>query len=118
MRDANTSSEDTMKRITVKDIMTASPACCTPDTELSEAARLMVEHDCGEIPVVDAKESMKTVGVITDRDITCRAVGAGKNPLTMKVRNCMSTPVVTIDRDATLDGAARSSRAIRCGACR
>jgi CBS domain-containing protein len=87
----------------VEDIMTESPACCTPDSELYEAARLMVECDCGEIPVIESRESMKPVGVVTDRDITCRIVGARKNPLELKVRDCMSSPVVTIARDASLE---------------
>ena len=40
----------------VKDIMTRDPACCTPDTDLQEVAGLMVEHDCGGIPVVDDRQ--------------------------------------------------------------
>ncbi len=50
----------------VKDIMTRDPACCTPATNLQEVARLMVEHDCGEIPVLENRQSMKPVGVVTD----------------------------------------------------
>ena len=50
----------------VKDIMTRDPACCTPDTDLQEVAGLMVEHDCGGIPVVDDRQSMKPVGIVTD----------------------------------------------------
>jgi len=67
----------------VTDIMTKNPACCTPDTNLQEVAMLMVEHDCGETPVVKDKKSMKLIGVITDRDITIRTVAEGKNPLEM-----------------------------------
>lgn len=49
----------------------------------------MVEHDCGEIPVVDGQR--KPVGVITDRDIACRAVAEGRDANTA-VREVMSTP--------------------------
>lgn len=52
-----------------KDIMTRDPACCTPDTKLQDVARLMVEHGCGEIPVVKSNNDRKPVGVVTDRDI-------------------------------------------------
>ena len=38
----------------IETLMTANPACCTPDTRIEDVARLMVQHDCGEIPVVDA----------------------------------------------------------------
>ena len=87
----------------VKDIMTKNPACCTPDTNLQEVARLMVERDCGESPVVQSKQSMKLVGVITDRDITCRTVAVGKNPLEMTVRQCMSSPSVIVAPEASLE---------------
>src|SRR2546423_1075681 len=69
----------------VKDLMPPDPTCCTPDSTLQRVAELMVEHDCGEIPVVDNVASMLPVGVITDRDITCRTVAKGLNPLTLTV---------------------------------
>ena len=56
----------------VKDVMTADPACCTAESSLQEVAKLMVNHDCGEIPVVASKETRKTIGVITDRDLALR----------------------------------------------
>ena len=87
----------------VKDIMTPDPACCTPDTALQRAAEMMVENDCGEIPVVENVASMKPVGVITDRDITCRTVAKGLNPLTMTVSECITTPCVTVTPDTSLD---------------
>jgi CBS domain-containing protein len=87
----------------VKDIMTKNPACCTPDTNLQEVARLMVELDCGESPVVQSKQSMKLVGVITDRDITCRAVAEGKNPLEMTAGDCMSSPCVTVTPEMSVE---------------
>jgi CBS domain-containing protein len=56
----------------VKDVMTANTACCISETALQEVAQMMVDHDCGEIPVVDNKETKVPIGVITDRDIVCR----------------------------------------------
>jgi CBS domain-containing protein len=78
----------------VRDIMTQNPACCTPETSVREAARLMVVHDCGEIPVLDA--GGMPIGVITDRDIVCRAVANGTNPIELCVADCMTTPCVTV----------------------
>ncbi len=79
-------------------IMTPRPAVCTPETPLQEVAELMIEYDCGEIPVVQSHDSLLPVGVITDRDITCRSVGQGKNPLKLTAMDCMSRPCVTVDR--------------------
>jgi CBS domain-containing protein len=64
----------------VGEIMTKDPACCTPDTGLQEVAQMMVDCDCGCIPVVDSEGSKMPVGMITDRDITCRVVAKGQNP--------------------------------------
>jgi len=87
----------------VREIMTREPAYCMPDTKLRDVARLMVDQDCGEIPVVDSKSSKKPVGVVTDRDITTRVVAAGKNPADLKARDCMSTPVVSITPETDVE---------------
>ena len=81
----------------VKEIMTTNIGYCTPETSLEEVARLMVEDDCGAIPVLENKESFKPVGIITDRDIVVRSVAKGVNPLTLKAKDCMTQEVYTID---------------------
>ena len=87
----------------VKDIMTTDPACCTPESTLEEAVQLMIDNDCGEIPVVDDLATAMPVGVITDRDIVCRTIGKGRNPLEMTVGDCMSTPLISIMPANSLD---------------
>src|SRR5688500_8618369 len=79
----------------VSAIMTRNPACCTPEASLQEAARMMLDCDCGGIPVVESLSSLIPLGVITDRDIACRAVAEGHNPLQMRVIDCMTSPAVT-----------------------
>jgi CBS domain-containing protein len=99
------------KELQVKDVMTQNPVCCTPETDLAEVARLMLEHDCGEIPVVDSERTMMPVGVITDRDITCRTIALGKNPLTMTARECMSSPTVIVTPETSLEECCRAMEA-------
>lgn len=84
-----------------RDVMTANPACCRPETPLEQVAKLMVQHDCGEIPVIDTAE--QPIGVVTDRDIVCRVVAEGRNPVAYTAELCMSQPVVTVPASATLD---------------
>jgi CBS domain-containing protein len=91
----------------VKDFMTPDPACCTPDSTLQRVAEMMVENDCGEIPVVENMATMLPVGVITDRDITCRTVAKGLNPLVMTASECMTRPCVTAMPDMSLDECCR-----------
>ena len=80
----------------VKDIMTEDPTCCTAQDPLQKAAQLMVDCDCGEIPVVDDVSTRVPIGVITDRDITCRTVAKGLNPLEMTVGDAMTSPIVSV----------------------
>lgn len=87
----------------VKEIMSSNPACCTQDTPLNEVARIMLEHDCGAIPVVDSKESLIPEGIITDRDIVCRIVSNGQNPADHTVSDCITSPCISIDADADLE---------------
>lgn len=87
----------------VKEVMTAEPACCTSDTSLQEVAELMVEHDCGCIPVVESNENKKPIGMITDRDITTRTVANGMNPLDLKASDAMTTNVVTVKPETSLE---------------
>lgn len=51
----------------IRDIMTGEPATCAPDTSLATAAALMLDADCGILPVVD--DHGKLVGIVTDRDM-------------------------------------------------
>jgi CBS domain-containing protein len=87
----------------IKEIMTENPICCVGETNLEEVARMMVENDCGAIPVVEDQENWKPIGIITDRDITCRAVAEGKNPLDMTAEEVMTASPVTISQEASVE---------------
>lgn len=87
----------------VKDIMTGDPVFCVPDTDLKTVASLMCQHDCGEIPVVESASNKKPIGVITDRDITCRSVAQGKDPLRLKASDCMTGNPVTCRLETPID---------------
>ena len=86
----------------VTKIMTKEPAACTPEMSLREVAHLMVEHDCGAIPVVENFETMKPVGIVTDRDIVVNTVAVGKDPLMMTAAEIMSFPPGFVTTDATV----------------
>jgi len=86
-----------------RDIMTKDPACCMPDSKLTEVARMMMDHDCGQIPVIENQSTGKPVGVVTDRDIVIRAVAQGKDPLDMTAKDVMSSPAVTVTPDTRIE---------------
>jgi CBS domain-containing protein len=72
-----------------REIMTERPACCTPDETMQRAAQMMKEHDCGCLPVVEDTRTRRVIGTVTDRDLACRGLAAGKGPDT-SVREVMS----------------------------
>lgn len=84
----------------VNDVMTTSPFCCKPSDRLDRVAKLMVDHDCGAIPVCEAK---KLVGMITDRDITCRAVATGRTPASIPVSEVMTKPVFAVRQNESVE---------------
>jgi CBS domain-containing protein len=84
-----------------KDIMTTDVACCRPDTSLRTAAQLMRDKDCGCLPVMADKDDKRLAGLITDRDLVCRAMAEGLDPLVTTVQMVMSSPVEMIGENAT-----------------
>jgi CBS domain-containing protein len=89
----------------VQDIMTRNPATCTLETSLQEVARMMVDCDCGAIPVVN--EMGEPMGIVTDRDITCRTVAMGMNPLEMRAGDVMTPNVIRVSLDESVDNVLR-----------
>ena len=59
----------------------------SPSTTVKELARLMREHDIGALPV---GENDRLVGMVTDRDLVCRALAEGCNPDKVTAREIMT----------------------------
>jgi CBS domain-containing protein len=75
--------------VKIREIMTETPACCSPDDTIEAAAKMMEQRDCGCLPVVENQSKGRLVGVVTDRDIAVRAVGKGRGSDT-RVRDVMT----------------------------
>lgn len=75
-----------------------------PDLTVLEATRLMTEHCCGSVVVV---EEGRPIGIFTERDLTRRVVAAGRDPATTALREVMTPDPDTIAADATVADALR-----------
>ena len=82
--------------------MTDSPAVVTAETTARDAARMMQDNDCGSLPVVDSRDSMKLIGMVTDRDLALRILGRGQDPNT-PIREAMTKNVSSVKQDEDLD---------------
>jgi CBS domain-containing protein len=79
----------------LKDLCVLDVASCTPESTISEAARLMRQHHTGDLVVLDdADEEREPVGIITDRDIVLEVLAKGGDPGKTTVREIMSTQLV------------------------
>jgi CBS domain-containing protein len=90
----------------ISELMSKNPCTVTPDSPVSEAARLMKEEDVGIVPVVErvggAETRGRLVGVITDRDIAVRHVAEGRTTDTA-VRDVMSGGVKTASPEDSVE---------------
>lgn len=93
----------------VSEAMSSDVKIANPNQSVRDAARLMAEIDAGILPV---GENDKLVGVITDRDIAIRAVGADKGPAT-PIREIMSEDVKYCFEDDDLDDIAQNMADIK-----
>ncbi len=88
----------------VSEVMTKDIITCSPQDTLSQAAQKMAGGDFGSCPVV---ENGRLVGIITDRDITVRAVAKGLDPGSKHVGELMTTDPITGTPDMSLEEACR-----------
>ena len=89
----------------IADVMTRHPRAVDAQTSVREAARLMEGDDVGSFPVVEAQDSPRLIGVVTDRDIALRVVAAGRDPETTAVSEVASREIHTVTPDDDLDDA-------------
>ncbi len=80
----------------VKDVMHTGTICVEPNTPLMEVADRMRECDVGALPV---KSNGHLIGLVTDRDITCRAVANGGDLAEMTAKDVMTSDVVCCSPD-------------------
>lgn len=74
--------------------MTSDPACCVPRDTVVTAAMIMKNHNVGSVPAVLDRDSMRVVGMITDRDIALRVIADQRDYYNTHVEDVMSKDVV------------------------
>jgi CBS domain-containing protein len=82
--------------------MTSEPRTCSLTTDLAAAAALMLDGDCGALPVL---ESGRLVGIVTDRDLYIALATRDKRPSEMTVRDVVQTPLYTCGPDDDVQAA-------------
>ncbi|GAB5078556.1 CBS domain-containing protein [Arthrobacter sp. AD-310] len=87
----------------VREFMTTDARCITENQSLVDAARMMMDLDCGSLPICGDDGRLK--GMITDRDIVLKCVAEGRNPADVMARDLATGKPYWIDADANVDEA-------------
>ena len=90
--------------VPVRDIMTKDVRVVRPDTPIREIVATMNKYDIGSIIVVQGD---RPVGIITERDVLRRMVEPSLTPESLAARQVMTTPLVVVDENASIEEAAK-----------
>ncbi len=94
----------------VKDIMTTEPRTCSPGTNLAAAAELMLDGDCGILPVM---EQGRLMGVVTDRDMYIALATRDRRASQITVGEVVQAPVHTCGPDDDVQAALATMKRYR-----
>lgn len=86
----------------LKDAMTRDVQTISASANLEQAAKMMDRFNIGILPVM---ESGRTIGVITDRDLTIRGIARGLDPKHTPVSRAMTDELITVSEEQELDEA-------------
>ena len=90
--------------VLVRDVMSKDVRVVRPDSSVKEVVATMNKFDIGSVVVVQGE---RPVGIITERDILRRIVEPCLAPETLTARQIMTSPVITIDENASINEAAK-----------
>lgn len=80
-----------------RDAMTGGVESIPPHGTVSRAAEIMTRSGVGALPICDVRGQL--LGMITDRDIVMKVLGAGRPPATTQVSELLTGETVSIDVD-------------------
>lgn len=87
---------------TVRDVMTKDPVALSSDSSVTEAAKAMKDFRIGSVVVM---EKDKPYGIVTDRDITVRAVATGSDPAKTTLAEICSHDLAAVRPDQSVEDA-------------
>ncbi|MET9803069.1 CBS domain-containing protein [Streptomyces sp. NPDC006368] len=86
---------------TAREIMTEGAECIGEDDTVLDAAKKMTQLGVGALPICGNDNKLK--GMLTDRDIVVKVLGAGKDPASCKAGELAQGEAVTIGADDDVD---------------
>ena len=88
----------------VRDVMTYPAITEEEDATAAKISKIMKMSEIGSVVIT---EEDKPVGIVTERDIVMKVIMKDRDPSKLKVKEIMSSPLVTIESDASLKRACK-----------
>ena len=89
----------------IRDVMTKNVIKIAPEETVEVAARTLLQHNIGILPVCDHRD--KLCGLVTDRDLVTRCIAANRSAANTPVGQIMTAQITTADPDMQTEVAAR-----------
>lgn len=84
----------------IGDVCIREVLVATPETTVTEAARLMRQHHVGDLVVVAGENGSRVpTGIVTDRDIVLGVVATGLDPSIFTIGDLVTETLVTVRED-------------------
>ena len=80
-------------------------SCCTPHDTVASAAQAMRDSGCGCVPVVEDKQNLNLVGVVTERDVCCGVAADDRKASEVSVKEIMKPVSACCGVDESLEDA-------------
>jgi len=91
----------------VKEVMHKGATWVEARTPVKKIANMMAKQDIGAIPVGDKD---RLIGMVTDRDLCCRALGNSGKAAKMTARDVMTGPILYCKEDEDVQAAIRTMK--------
>ena len=92
-------------KMLVRDVMSSPVVTMDENAASNLAASAMDKNDLGCVIVTN--KAGQSIGIITERDLVVRVLAKNLKPDTVKAKEIMTTPLVTIEPESTISEAAR-----------
>ncbi len=91
-----------------QEMMSQHPECCVASDKVYTVAQRMQSENIGALPVVDNYVTKKLVGIITDRDLAIKVVGASRDATSTRIADVMTPDPVSCHPEDDLDATLRT----------
>lgn len=98
--------ENHVKESTVEDYMNKRMITIDSKTSVKYAIKMMAERNISSVAIVDATNKSRIIGILTERDIV-KLLANDVPPDAITIGSLMSFPLVTINKNSSLEDAAR-----------